>query len=250
MNLLKKFLVLLLLPFGCSQQPNEPTFQGDPFVIGQWETKHKGWPHWIMFDSMNNYYRWSFNEEMPKIPEAKFEVLDSIITFKSPPLKIFPPTSYDSITHQMIFKRIDGNSFQLLHLVDSGRKIIQSSPEYIYERDEYTGPLHAEVYIYFLTEVEKDSLINSGISEAQNEWDTNMKNFEELIYAFEYSLIPSFHVDSSYIITKDSAYNKFAVGNYGVIYYRNDSTWIRTGIPTYQQLQYEFARFFPFVNLY
>ncbi len=195
-----------------------------------------------MFDSSNNYYRWSFNEEMPITPEAKFIVLDSIITFKYHPTK----HENDSTSYQMKFHQIDDSSFQFLHL-DTG---IISPPEYKYERSEYNGPLHAEVYIYFLTEAEKDSLVNSGISEAQNEWDTNMKNFEELIYAFEYSLVPSFHVDSSYIITRDSAYDKFTIGNYGVIYYRNDSTLIRTGIPTHQQLQYEFERFFPFVNLY
>lgn len=239
---IKKFIFILLVSLGCSQQPNEPTFQGDPFVIGQWETKHKGWPHWIMFDSMNNYYRWSFNEEMPKIPEAKFIVIDTIITFK------YPPTKYenDSTTYQMKLHQIDENSFQFLHL-DTG---IVSPPEYKYERSEYTGPLYAEVYIYFLTEAEKDSLVNFGIPEAQNEWDSNMKNFKELIYAFEYSLIPSFNVDSSNIITRDTVYNKFTIGNYGVIYYRNDSTWIRKGIPTYQQLKSEFERFFPFVNLY
>ncbi|MEQ8546285.1 MAG: hypothetical protein RIC03_00150 [Cyclobacteriaceae bacterium] len=204
-----------------------------------------------MFDSLNNFYRWGFNEEMPTIPEAKFIVHDTIITFKYPPTyRIHPPTSYDSVTHQMKLKRIGENSFQLLHLVDSGLTIVQSSPEYIYERSEYKGSCFAEVYIYYLTEKEKDSLVNSGISEAQNEWDTNMRNFEELIYAFEYSLIPSFHVDSSYIVTRDTVYDKFTIGNYGVIYYRNDSTWIRTSIPTYQQLESEFKKFFPFVNLY
>ncbi|MCV9386182.1 hypothetical protein [Reichenbachiella ulvae] len=120
MNLIKISIFILLVSFGCSQQPNEPTFQGNSNVIGQWHTNDKNWPHWLMFDSLNNFYRWSFNEQIPSVPTAKFVATDSIIKF------IYPP---DSVEQELILQVFESNKLMILPTDDR----IMST--YIYQRE-------------------------------------------------------------------------------------------------------------------
>jgi hypothetical protein len=230
---------LLLLFCCCSQQSNETTFQGNSNVIGQWQTNDKNWPHWIEFDSLNNYYRWSFDEERPQQPEAKYVVEDSIITFTYPPPKIHPPMGDDSITSKLKFNLIDQNSFTILPL-DSG---IMST--YIYERAEFESPRYAEIYIFRLTNSEADSLRND-IPNYQASEDSILT---DAFYLLEHSWINYQLVDSTIVTLVDgSTYNKFDLGGYGVIYFTNDSTYIRKGFPERQKFQAEIDSFFRFVN--
>jgi len=240
MNLIKKYIFILLISFSCSQQTNEPTFQGNSNVIGQWHTNDKNWPHWVMFDSLNNYYRWSFDEEIPVTPEAKYVVEDSTITFTYPPLNIHPPMGDDdSIVSQLKFKHINQNSFTILPPDDR----IMST--YVYRRDSFVNPIFAEIYIFRLTVKEADSVIRV-IPNYQAAEDSII---EDAFYLLEHSLINYQLVDSMIITLKNgSTYNKLDLGGYGVIYFTNDSTYIRKGFPERQKFQAEIDSFFHFVN--
>ncbi|MEO9477237.1 MAG: hypothetical protein ABJG41_16950 [Cyclobacteriaceae bacterium] len=234
MNLNKLPILLLIIIFGCTEQE-----KSDSFIIGQWQTTNKNAPHWVKFDSLNNYYRWSFNEEPPEKPGAKYILQDSVITFIYPPLNIHPPMGNEDITSQLKFKLIDQNSFTILPL-DSGLM-----PTYIYERAQFEGPRYAEIYILCLTDEEADSM-QDRVPNYQASEDSL---FADAFYLLEHSWINYQFMDSTYVITKDgSTYNKFDLDGYGIIYFTNDSTYLRRGFPERQKFQTEIDSFFHFVN--
>lgn len=240
MNFNKLLILLLIIIFGCNKPEKSDSFKGDSFVLGQWQTTNKNWPHWIMFDSSNNYYRWSFNEQVPEMADAKYVVADSIITFTYTPLEFSPDFGIEEITDSLKFKHTDQNSLTILPL-DSG-----IMPTYIYKRAEFKGPRYADVYIFFLTKTEADSLENDKNIEPR---EPNYKNLEKTFYVLEHSFINRHLIDSSVIVTRDgTTYNKFELGGYGVIYFTNDSTYIRRGIPNQAEFEKEIDAFFPFVN--
>ncbi|WP_258104486.1 hypothetical protein [Marinoscillum sp. MHG1-6] len=230
MKLIKKSIFILLVSFGCSQQPNEPTFHGNSNVIGQWHTNDKNWPHWLMFDSLNNFYRWSFNEQIPSEPTAKFIATDSTIKF------IYPP---DSVEQEFILQVFEYNKLTILPPDDR----IMST--YIYQRDSFSSPRFAEIYILRLTETEADSL-QEAIPNYQAAEDSI---FEDAFYLLEHSWINYQLVDSTSVTLKNgTSFNKFDFGGYGIIYFTNDSTYIREGFPERSQFQAEIDSFFHFVN--
>lgn len=240
MNFSKALILLSIINFGCNKPEKPESFNSDSFVLGQWQTTNKNWPHWVMFDSLNNYYRWSFNEEVPEMAEAKYVVEDSIITFTYPPLEFSLQFGNEEITDSLKFQRIDKNTFTILPF-DSG-----IMPTYIYERAEFKGPRYADIYIYFLTKKEADSLANDKSIEPI---EPNHKNLEETFSVLEHSFINRHLIDSSVIVTRDgTTYNKFDLGGYGVIYFTNDSTYVRRGIPNQTEFEKEIDAFFPFVN--
>jgi hypothetical protein len=225
-----KLIFLLLLFCRCSKQSTEPTFQGNSKVIGQWHTNDKNWPHWLMFDSLNNFYRWSFNEQMPAEPTAKFVATDSTIRF------IYPP---DSVEQELLLQLLETNKLTILPPDDR----IMST--YIYQRDSFVTLTFAEIYIFRLTDEEADSLPDD-IPNYQAKEDSI---FEDAFYLLEHSWINYQFVDSTLIALKDgSTHNRLDLGGYGVIYFTNDSTYIREGFPDRPQFQAEIDSFFHFVN--
>ncbi|UXP31470.1 hypothetical protein N6H18_14045 [Reichenbachiella agarivorans] len=182
-----------------------------------------------MFDSLNNFYRWSFNEQIPSQPTAKFVATDSTIKF------IYPP---DSVEQELILQ-IESNELTILPPDDR----IMST--YVYQRDSFSNPRFAEIYIFRLTDTEADSLRG----DIPNYHTAEDSIFEDAFYLLEHSWINYQLVDSTFVTLKDgSIYNKFDLGGYGVIYFTNDSTYIRMGFPERQKFQAEIDSFFHFVN--
>lgn len=226
------FLIVLVWTICCepkteSKNPNDVK---GTCVVGQWYTDNKAYPHWIEFDSNNHYFRWSFDEEKPAEPTATFKLIDSVIIFDY-------PEDYKSA---YFIDSIEQNALTILPMVGT-------KPTFFYQRDTFIRPQFADIYIFYLKESEVDSIMEIGIDEAKEQKELNYNNLQEIFYELEYSFAKGYHVNSTHVITRDSSvYNKFKFGGYGVIYSRNDSTYIRRGIPNRKEFHEEIRSFFPY----
>lgn len=225
-------LIILVWTTGCeskTESENRNDIKGS-FVVGQWYTDNKAYPHWIEFDSNNQYFRWSFDEEKPAEPTATFNLIDSVIIFDYP----------EEYKRADFIDSIDENTLTILPMAGT-------MSTFIYQRDTFIGSQYADIHIFYLNELEVDSLVQAGIDRAKEQRDLNFNKLEELFYELEYSFAKGYYVDSTHIITRDSlVYDKFEIGGYGVIYSRNDSTYIRRGIPNRKEFHEEIRIFFPY----
>ncbi|MEP1096058.1 MAG: hypothetical protein ABJG78_13170 [Cyclobacteriaceae bacterium] len=233
------FLSSIILVFSCESPKQEEayTFEGDGQLVGQWYAKNKDWPHWIEFDSLNNYYRWSFDETKPTEPEASFLVKDTIITLNYP-----AQLGLDEYQQQFILKTLDDGGFTILPFEGM-------MATYVYKRDTFIKPTYADIYIFALTKREADSLLRIGRDDLLKYRSSNDTIFADAFYLLEHSWINYHHIDSTFVVTKDgTTYDKFELGGSGVIYFTNDSTYIRSGFPLRDEFQVEIDSFFHFVN--
>jgi hypothetical protein len=219
-----------------SKPDRDPDMRKTDFLIGQWYTEDYRNPHWIMFDSTGHYYRWSFDEEKPSVPDAKYRIQDSIINLEYKEMEELPEK--DGFDVDLIIDSISPNSFRLLPV--EGEITI-----YEYERDFFVNPKYMDVYFFFLRMDEVDSLNATGNENLKRKYENYFQNLKGISREMEYSQVNTNYINSRFIYTRDSTrYDKFNYGGFGVIYYRNDSTYVRSGIPPKETFFQEAESFF------
>lgn len=236
------YLFLIIGNLGCDNSTNlgnQIEEKESSFLIGQWYTDDDRSPHWIMFDSLSNYYRWSFNEEVPRIPTAKYTLVDSLIYFEYPELKGLPLPDTTGFDVPLFIDSISINTFSIL-------PIKGEMPTFIYKRDTFDGPQYVELYFFYLNEEEVDSLADLDQNNILRQYDKALKNLNDINLALEHSSVGITVDDSRYITMRDKKiYDKFDYGGFGIIFFRNDSTYVHRGIPTKEDFFKTADDFFP-----
>ena len=94
---------------------------------------------------------------------------------------------------------------------------------------------------------EVDSLTALGQNNISRQYDEAMKNLNAISVALEYSIARMTSNDATLISLRDGkSYNKFDYSGFGVIFYRNDSTYVHRGMPTKEVFFEKATEFFPF----
>ena len=237
-------LFLLIGNFGCNdktESSRQVEKKQSSFLVGQWYTDDNRYPHWVMFDSTSNYYRWSFDEEIPTTPTAQYTIDDSLIYFEYPdfPRLSLPQSDIASINIPSLIDSINPYSFRIL-------PIEGESPVFIYERDTFNGPQYVDLYFFYLNKQEVESLDVASNNSVRKQYKEAFKNLKDIHIALEYSLANITVNDTRFITLRDSGrYDKFDYGGFGVIFHRNDSTYVHIGIPTKEDFFKRADDFFP-----